>query len=148
MNRRLASAVIPPGMLGMPRRQPGARAWPWLLARNPIAIPTIIAWCKLLLAEGGFDERLTVAADQDMSIRLAMRGHLGYLDAPLVRVHATPNSLSGVGAVGSVRQQIAFALPMVKCRVAAQRNQLSRDEIRRIFGERWGWLGYAARGIA
>ncbi len=44
-----------------------------------------------------------------------MRGHLGYLDAPSVRVHATPESLSCVGADGGVRQQIEFISPMA-CR--------------------------------
>jgi hypothetical protein len=73
-----------------------------------------------------------------------MRGNLGFLDAPLVRVHATPNSLSGVGAAAGVRQQIEFTLPMVERHVAAKRNELSHGEIRRIFGERWGRLGRAA----
>ena len=116
----------------------GPRAWPGLLGRNTIATPTVIAWRKLLLAEEGFDERLTVAEDQDMWIRLAMLGHLGYLDAPLVRVHATQNSLSSVGSGGGFRQQVEFTLPMVERHVAAKRNELSHNEISGIFGGRRG----------
>ena len=144
-----ASFVSPVGeelgpLFGGQTPERGPRAWPGLLARNTIATPTVVTWRHMLLAEGGFDERLAVAEDQDMWIRLAMRGHLGYLDAPLVRVHATPNSLSAVGAAGGIRQQIEFTLPMVKRHVAAERNRLSPEEIRRIYGERWGRLGRAA----
>jgi glycosyltransferase involved in cell wall biosynthesis len=121
----------------------GPRAWPALLARNTIATPTVMTWRHHLLALGGFDERLMVAEDQDMWIRLAMRGHVGYLAVPLVRVHAVPNSLSSVGGPDSFRQQLEFTLPMVERHVAAKRAELSPREIRLILRERWGRLGRA-----
>lgn len=122
----------------------GLRAWSSLLARNTIATPTVVTWRRHLLALGGFDPRLTVAEDQDMWIRLAMRGEVGYVDAPLVRVHATENSLSAVRSAASFQQQIEFTLPMIERHVEAKRDELSIAEIRRIFGERWGRVGRAA----
>lgn len=62
-----------------------------------------LRWCGRRGLESGY------------RIRPGMRGHLGYLDAPSVRVHATPESLSCVGADGGVRQQIEFISPMA-CR--------------------------------
>jgi len=126
--------------------QAGPRAWPGLLARNTIATPSVLAWRDALLAVGGFDTTLPVGEDQDLWIRLALRGRLGYVDAALVRVHVTPGSLSGVGEADGCRQQLAITLPMVRRHVAAQRQALSRAERRRILGERWGRLGRAAYG--
>ncbi len=123
---------------------PGARAWVGLLARNTIATPTVVAWRQALLDAGGFDAALPVAEDQDMWIRLATRGALGYLDAPLVRVHATPGSLSGVGSAVSVRQQMEFTLPMIERHVAARRSELSAAERRGILGQRLGRAGRSA----
>jgi glycosyltransferase involved in cell wall biosynthesis len=122
----------------------GTRAWAGLLARNTIAAPTVVAWRDALLAESGFDEHLPVAEDQDLWIRLARRGVLGYIDEPLVWVYMTPNSLSGVGSSLSCRQQIEFTLPMIERHVAALRDELSPREVRRLLGERWGRVGRAA----
>jgi glycosyltransferase involved in cell wall biosynthesis len=122
----------------------GGEAWRDLLARNTIATPSVTAWRAKLQAEGGFDITLRVAEDQDMWIRLAMRGHLGYVDEPLIRVHSTPNSLSGVQSERSYQDQLRVTIPMVKRHVESKRGELSQPELRRILGERWGRLGRSA----
>jgi glycosyltransferase involved in cell wall biosynthesis len=124
--------------------QAGSRAWPGLLACNTIATPSVVVWRDTLLAVGGFDTALPVGEDQDLWIRLAMKGSLGYLPAALVLVHATPNSLSAVGDAVGYHQQVAVTLPMVLRHVQRKRHELSRGEVRRILGERWGRLGRAA----
>ena len=122
----------------------GAMAWRALLARNTIATPSVIAWTRELQALGGFDTSLRIAEDQDMWIRLAMRGPLGYVDAPLVRVHVASDSLSSIGQRRGYQDQLRFTLPMVQRYVAMKRSELSGREVRRILGERWGRLGRAA----
>lgn len=122
----------------------GPAAWRGLLARNTIATPSVLVRRMALLEAGGFDPTLPVAEDQDMWIRLALHGHLGYVDAPLVRVHVTSGSLSGVGSPGGCHQQIAVTLPMVRRHLAAMEGSLSAAERRAILGERLGRIGRTA----
>lgn len=122
----------------------GAEAWRGLLARNTIATPCVVARRQALLDAGGFDAALPVAEDQDLWIRLALRGRLGYVDAFLVRVHVTRISVSGVGTPLGSRQQIEVTIPMVRRHVTALRDRLSAAERRRILGERLGRVGRAA----
>jgi hypothetical protein len=114
----------------------GAEAWRGLLARNTIATPCVVAWKAALDAAGGFDPALPVAEDQDLWIRLALRGTLRYVDAHLVRVHRTPISVSGVGTALGARQQIEITLPMVERHIEANRARLSAAEVRKIRGGR------------
>jgi hypothetical protein len=104
----------------------------------------VITWTREVRALGGFDTSLPIAEDQDMWLRLAMRGHLGYVEAPLVRVHVVPDSLSGVGLRRGYQDQLRFTLPMVRRYVVMKRSELAPREVRRILGERWGRLGRAA----
>jgi glycosyltransferase involved in cell wall biosynthesis len=122
----------------------GAEAWRGLLSRNTIATPCVLAWREALLAAGGFDARLPVAEDQDLWIRLSLAGRLGYLDACLVRVYVTRGSVSGVGTPLGARQQMQVTIPMIRRHLAALRSRLSRDERRRILGERLCRVGRAA----
>ncbi len=122
----------------------GNAAWRGLLARNTIATPCVVAWRRDLLALGGFDPALSVAEDQDLWIRLALRGRLAYLDAFLVKVHVTPVSVSGVGTPLGAQQQMDITIPMIRRHVAAQRARLSRREVRGILGERLCRVGRSA----
>lgn len=122
----------------------GREAWRALLAHNTIATPTVIVRQHELQALGGFDTSLRIAEDQDMWLRLAMRGCLGYVNEALVRVHVTPGSLSGVGSPRGYEEQLLITLPMVQRYVALKQGELSRREIRRILGERWGRIGRTA----
>lgn len=122
----------------------GAQAWRGLLARNTIATPCVIARRHALAAVGPFDTTLPVAEDQDMWLRLAMHGPLAYLDEQLVRVHATPLSVSGVGTALGSRQQRAITLPMVRRHLATRCGDLSRHEVRQILAARFGRVGRAS----
>jgi glycosyltransferase involved in cell wall biosynthesis len=122
----------------------GGQTWRGLLARNTIATPCVVAWRRELVACGGFDAALEVAEDQDLWIRLSLRGHLGYLDEPLVHVHVTPGSVSGVDTVLGARQQVQVTLPMIRRHVTQQQGRLSRQDVRRILGERLCRVGRAA----
>ena len=122
----------------------GTEAWRGLLARNTIATPCVLAWRRELQAVGGFDAALPVAEDQDLWLRLALRGRLRYLDAHLVRVHRTSASVSGVGTALGARQQVQVTLPMIERHLAANRARLSAAEIRRIRGQRRLLVGRGA----
>lgn len=127
-----------------PGRPPawGGEAWRVLLAYNFIATPSIVVRRKALAAVGDFDTALKVGEDQDMWIRLALAGQLGYVDDMLVRVHETPNSLSS----GAFHDQLVFTMPMIRRHVEAQRSRLTPSQIRSIMGNRLGRLGAGALG--
>jgi hypothetical protein len=122
----------------------GASAWRALLARNTIATPSVVVWRRELEAVGGFNTSLRIAEDQDMWIRLSMRGHLGFVDEYLLNVHVTADSLSGVGTSRGVRDQLAFTIPMIQRHLAQRSGELSHQDVRRILGERLGRLGRSA----
>ncbi len=122
----------------------GTESWRGLLARNTIATPCVLVWRHAFDAVGGFDPALPVAEDQDLWLRLAQHGRLRYLDAPLVRVHRTPISVSGVGTALGARQQMQFTLPMIERHIAANRDRLTAAEIRNIMGGRKLRIGRGA----
>jgi glycosyltransferase involved in cell wall biosynthesis len=117
----------------------GSECWKSLLARNAIATPSVLVWRHHLIELGGFDRRLKIGEDQDMWIRLAIRGSVGYIDECLVIVHSRPDSLSSRD-VGHLRHVV---LDVVDRHIADQAAKLSPGEIRRIRGERLEWLGRA-----
>jgi hypothetical protein len=115
-------------------------AWKALLACNFVATPAVLAWRRHLLAVGGFNETMKIAEDQDLWIRLALAGSLGYAPESLVRVHKRENNLSS-WALGKL---LTDTLPMVERHIAAQRDRLTRREIRLIRGERLNRFGRVA----
>jgi len=121
------------------RPVPGPECWKSLLARNTIATPSVLAWRHHLIEVGGFDRRYRICEDQDMWIRLALRGSVGYVDECLVRVHNRPGSLSSRG----VGHHARVVLDVVERHIGEQRSKLSAAEIRGIRGERLEWLGRA-----
>jgi glycosyltransferase involved in cell wall biosynthesis len=131
-----------------------AETWRGLLLRNTIATSTVVMRRESFLAAGGFDATLEVAEDQDLWIRLALAGRLGYANETLVHMHVVPTSVSGVGTALGARQQIAITLPMIERHIAANRARLSATEIRRIRADRWlrvgggaCWTGAWAKGV-
>ena len=118
----------------------GPESWKALLAFNFITTPSVLAWRDRILGLGGFDERLKIGEDQDLWIRLALSGELGYVERSLVRVHARKNSLSAEMKTGP----LTYTLPMIERHVAMLGERLSRQEVRRILGERLGLLGRVA----
>ncbi|TAJ22084.1 MAG: glycosyltransferase [Rugosibacter sp.] len=132
--------------------------WRDLLGASCVAKPCVVARADVIKATDGFDLALRVAGDQDMWIRLASQGEVGFIEEILVIVHDTPGSLTKVHA-----QRIAdFVMPMVKNRISHLQDRLSAAEIRRILGIRYSFIGrnlydagmivtglrYIARGIA
>lgn len=129
----------------------GDTAWKALLACNFIATPSVLARRRDVIALGGFDEKLKIGEDQDLWIRLALAGPLGYVPESLVRVHMREKSLSS----WALEDLLTYTLPMVERHLAALSNRLTRREIRQIRGERlsrFGRVAYArgelANGIA
>lgn len=115
----------------------GANAWRALLHRSQTGKPCVVARRSTLLKVGGFDERLKVAGDQDMWIRLALAGPAVFLPDVLVRVHVTPNSLMHRYA----RREIEFTLPMIKRHLSTVGDRLSEAERGRIWAERLTQIG-------
>ncbi len=89
---------------------------------------------------GCFDRTLKIGEDQDMWIRLALAGDVGFVPESLVRVHERENSLSN----WDLEEQLQYTLPMIERHVHALSERLTKAEIRKIHGERIGRLGRVA----
>lgn len=118
----------------------GSGAWRELLRRNFVATPTVMAPRELLMENGGFDESLSVGEDQDMWIRLALRGALAYVPQTLVQVYVQRGSLS----LYRRSDQSRFVLPMICRHVERLGARLTRAEVRVILGERYANAGHIA----
>lgn len=118
----------------------GEEAWKALLAMNFIATPTVIARRDDLLATGGFNPGLKVGEDQDLWIRLALRGKLEFTRESLVKVHLRPSGLSG----GPVQDQLDHTWPMVLAHLERLSSRLTPADMRRIHGQRLGRMGRSA----
>jgi hypothetical protein len=92
------------------------------------------------VALNGFDPSLKIGEDQDMWIRLALRGKLAYVNESLVRVHLREQSLSS----GNFTDQLTYTLPMIRRHIDALKPRLTRAERRNILGDRLGRLGRIA----
>jgi len=119
------------------RPQRGLDVWRALLAQNFIATPTVMARRDDLLACGGFDESLKVGEDQDMWIKLALRGRVDFIDESLVRVHMRAGSLSSSG----FEDQVRFTLKMVVTHLEHLAGVLPKKELRMIRACRFGQVG-------
>ena len=122
------------------KRAVGPDAWKALLAANFIATPAVLVRREDILSLGGFDPVLKIGEDQDMWIRLALRGHLGYVPQCLVRVYERPGSLSS----RAFQDQLDYTVPMIERHFAALKNRLRESELRAYRGERLGRLGRTA----
>ena len=118
----------------------GPDAWKALLVTNFIATPSVVARRAQLLALGCFDQSLKIGEDQDMWIRLALAGDVGFEPESLVRVHERENSLSN----WDLAEQLRYTLPMIEKHIQKLSGRLTHAEIRKIRGERIGRLGRVA----
>lgn len=118
----------------------GPDGWRTLLAHPCVATPSVLARRSAIITAGAFNKWLPVAEDQDLWIRLSLMGEIGYIPETMVRVHSTPNSLSKA----KIREQADHVLPMVISYLERNRDRLSKDEARRILGERFSKLGQVA----
>ena len=115
----------------------GDEAWKTLLEYNYIATPTVLARRDAVLAASGFDPELPAGEDQDLWIRLALMGPVGYVEKPFVLVHDRPDSLSKRHRVN----EIGLVLPMIRRHLNENRQLLSSQERRRILAARYSKLG-------
>jgi glycosyltransferase involved in cell wall biosynthesis len=111
--------------------------WQNLLAGSFIAKPCVVARATALRSVGPFDPSLAIAADQDMWIRLAIRGPVEFVAEFLTTVHDTASSLTKVYADKIDR----YVLPMIKRHVHQQRDRLPNRAVRNILGERYAAVG-------
>jgi glycosyltransferase involved in cell wall biosynthesis len=118
----------------------GDGAWKALLEDNYVTTPSVLVWRKHLEELGGFNQSLKIAEDQDMWIRLAERGSLGYMFESLVHVHERPHSLSA----GAFNDQLLYTLPMIEGHIARLSHRLTRQEIKAIRGRRTLRIGQLA----
>ncbi|HKX23386.1 MAG TPA: glycosyltransferase [Rhizorhapis sp.] len=118
----------------------GSLAWKALLSDNYITTPSVLVWRAQMQKAGCFNQNLKIAEDQDMWIRLAASGELGYVHESLVHVHGRPTSLSA----GSFSDQLGYTLPMIEGHVARFSARLSSREINNILGRRFLRLGQLA----
>jgi glycosyltransferase involved in cell wall biosynthesis len=118
----------------------GPDAWKSLLVSNFIATPTVVARRAQLISLGCFDSRLKIGEDQDMWIRLALAGHVGFVPDSLVRVYGRQSSLSS----WDLEEQLQYTLPMIERHVRALSGRLTSAETRTIRRERIGRLGRVA----
>jgi glycosyltransferase involved in cell wall biosynthesis len=117
--------------------QRGTGVWRDLLCANFIATPTVMADRALLMAVGGFDVTLKVGEDQDLWIKLALRGFVDFIDESLVRVHQRADSLSSSG----FRDQICVTLPMIWKHMEMLKPRLTAQDVRAIRATRMGQVG-------
>jgi len=121
----------------------GPEAWRTLLAYSFTASSCVVADRRVLVELGGFDPDLRVGEDQDMWIRLAMRGSVAVVMDRLIVVHESPLSHMPRHALAESAQLIA----MVERHVEARRRDLGRRDARAILGARCTEIGrnaYAA----
>lgn len=129
------------GVFGWDQAFSGPEGWRALLRRSVIAKPCVVARRSTLVAVGAFDETLKVAGDQDMWIRLALRGSVESLPDILVRTYQTAGSLMTRYA----KREIEYALPMIERHLVALGHRLDERERRHILVERlsqWGRNSY------
>ena len=119
-----------------PSFSPG-ELWRAFLVRSYVAKPAVIARRAKLLEVGGFDEALKISGDQDMWIKLALSGEVGFVPEVLVRVHQTSESLmKRFGA-----REDEFSLPMIRNHLSRLSSRLSKREVRQILAQRYATAG-------
>lgn len=116
----------------------GARAWLALLKYPFIFTSAVMIPKALLIQTGGFDPRMRVAEDQDLWIRLARMGDVGFVRESLVLKRYVPQSLS-IG--GPAEDQLVYYLPMIMRHIAAVGNEISSAERREILADRYRQIG-------
>jgi glycosyltransferase involved in cell wall biosynthesis len=115
----------------------GSEAWRVLLAYNYVATPAVLARRSAIQRARGFDPRLIIGEDQDLWIRLALQGEIGYIPETLVIVHEQRTSLSR----RNVLRLLDDSMPMILRHVREQRSRLSVAEVRNILGNRYTKIG-------
>jgi glycosyltransferase involved in cell wall biosynthesis len=118
----------------------GIDAWKTLLAYSYVTASSVLARRSAVIAAGKFNPESCPAEDQDLWIRLARLGEVGFLNAPLVRYHDT------LGSEAKRRPAVGRAkvLSIVKRYLAEAGDYVTPKERRRILGLRYASAGRTA----
>ena len=108
--------------------------WRNLLVDAAIKKSSVLTRRRLVLAIGGFDPGLRVAEDQDLFLRLAALGPVGYVHERLVHYHETPGSLTKQ----ATSNDRGIVLPLIERHLAALGARLTTAERRAILARRTG----------
>jgi glycosyltransferase involved in cell wall biosynthesis len=112
-------------------------AWRQLLARSFVLKSTVVARASHLERTGGFEEKLLIAEDQDMWIKLALVGSVGWYPEALALHHVTAGSLTDRYAL---RQQ-DYVIPMILGHMRMQRHRLTSADVRCVLRARYSQIG-------
>jgi glycosyltransferase involved in cell wall biosynthesis len=116
----------------------GPKAWRTLLRHSFFVPSTVMARADAVRKIGGFDAGLRAGEDdQDICIRLALEGEVGFVDEVLVTMHELPDSLSRM----HISREHETVLPMILAHCRALAPRLSRAELRDILGARYTQIG-------
>jgi len=115
----------------------GPDAWRVLLKYSFIETSSVMTRLALVRELGAFDTKLFVSQDQDLWIRLALRGEVGIIDKVLGRIHRVPSG----HMARNVRRQTEFLLPMIEGHVKRLASRLSAREVDEILGRRYQSVG-------
>lgn len=115
----------------------GPEAWKALLASPFIGTSAALAPRRLIGEIGGFDASLAVGEDQDLFIKLALRGEVVIVPEALAIYHYRHSSYSADYTCDQAR----IVLGMVRHHLAAEQRRLNGSEQRQILAQRYGRLG-------
>jgi glycosyltransferase involved in cell wall biosynthesis len=116
----------------------GKEAWRTLLHHSFFVPSTVMARTEVVRRIGGFDTRLRAGEDdQDICIRLALKGEVGFVDAVLVTMHELPDSLSRI----HISREHETVLPMILAHCERLAPRLGRAGKRAILGARYMQVG-------
>jgi glycosyltransferase involved in cell wall biosynthesis len=115
----------------------GREGWRVLLKQSFIGTPSVMTRTALVRELGGFDPTLIVAEDQDLWIRLALKGELCVIDEVLGKIHVVPTGHMSRHA----HREAEVMLPMIERHVERLAARLSRREIADILGHRYQVVG-------
>jgi len=116
----------------------GNEAWRTLLHHSFFVPSTVMARTEIVRKIGSFDARLRAGEDdQDICIRLALEGEVGFVDATLVTMHELPDSLSRV----HISREHETVLPMIRAHCERLAPRMTRAEQRAILGARHMQIG-------
>lgn len=126
------------GLISPKRLRPeGKDGWKTLLRYPTVTTPTVLTRASLLREVGGFDSTLAIGEDQDLWIKLALRGEIRYMNQTLSRVHDRHDNLSNFQRL----QSKYTTVQMILNHLAALRSKLTHSEIRQILAERYAAIG-------
>jgi glycosyltransferase involved in cell wall biosynthesis len=120
----------------------GYSAWKTLLGDTFVHTSTVLTSRSAMRRIEGFDAELKIGEDQDVWIKLALLGQVGYVYESLARIHVRTGSLSRTNSA----QEFIYTLPMIRRHLARLGDRLSAREGHLIMARRMARLGRSMCG--